>query len=93
MRYDRLTLNLEKRGIRNLESMMPDAAAQWHHRISEGLKWKNLNSLIHNLINPQPYRDDIEYLDIFEEGDEIVEGLGRDGHSGRTNGSERWHRF
>ena len=25
----------------------------------------------------QPYRDDIEYLDIFEEGDEIVEGLGK----------------
>ena len=25
----------------------------------------------------QPYRDDIEYLDIFTEGDEIVEGLGK----------------
>ena len=41
----------------------------------KGLKWKNQNLVIHNLIKSHPYRDDIEYLDIFEEGDEIVKGL------------------
>ena len=74
MRYDRLTLNQDQAGYQKFGVDDPEAAAQG---ITEYQRVK-VEEPEFSYTQPDqsnPYRDDIEYLDIFEEGDEIVKGL------------------
>ena len=54
--------------------MMPEAAAQGVKEYQR-VKVEEPEFSYTQPDQSQPYRDDIEYLDIFEEGDEIVKGL------------------
>ena len=74
MRYDTLTLNQDNQVIRNLVWMM---LTQQRSGITEYRRVK-VEEPEFSYTQPdqsQPYRDDVEYMDIFTEGDEIVGGL------------------